>query len=163
MNTHDQILIPLKQMTRSIDLYSKKIEKESGLTAPQLIVLKAIARFQFLSGGEIAREVNLSQATVSSILARLEKKQLISRERSEFDKRKAVISLTQAGYEVLEQAPTLMSQGFIEKFNQLEIWEQNLILSSIQRLAEMMNVTELDVSHYIGEAADRDVSTLEQA
>lgn len=145
-------------MTRSIDMYSKKIERESGLTAPQLIVLKAIARFQCLSGGEIAREVNLSQATVSSILARLEKKQLISRERSEFDKRKVVISLTQAGYDVLEQAPPLMSQSFIDKFNQLEVWEQNLILSSIQRLAEMMNVTDIDVATYLVEPAETGTS-----
>jgi DNA-binding MarR family transcriptional regulator len=158
MNTHDQILIPLKQMTRSIDMYSKKIEKESGLTAPQLIVLKAIARFQYLSGGEIAREVNLSPATVSSILTRLEKKQLISRERSEFDKRKVVISLTQAGYDILEQAPSLMSQGFIDKFSQLEVWEQNLILSSIQRLAEMMNATDIDVSQYLVEPVDSEHS-----
>lgn len=158
MNTHDQILIPLKQMTRSIDMYSKKIERESGLTAPQLIVLKAIARYQYLSGGEIAREVNLSQATVSSILTRLEKKQLISRERSEFDKRKVVISLTQAGYDVLEQAPPLMSQSFIDKFSQLEVWEQNLILSSIQRLAEMMNATDIDVSQFLVEPVESDSS-----
>ncbi len=39
-----------------------------------------------------------------------------------------------------------MQQSFINKFSQLENWEQTLVLSSLQRVAEMMNAADLDAA-----------------
>ncbi len=146
METHDKVLVALRKIIRAIDLHSKKLERESGLTGPQLLVMKAIVQVNSVTAGQIAREVNLSQATVTSILDRLERKVYLRRERSNEDKRKVFIHLTEAGKQVLEQAPTLMQESFILGFARLEEWEQSLILSSLQRVANMMQAGDLDAA-----------------
>ena len=146
METYDQVLVSLRQIIRAIDLHSKRLERESGLTGPQLLVMQLIGTAGEITAGVIAREVSLSQATVTSILDRLEKKGLLQRVRSTTDKRKVMVSLTDAGGKALEKAPTLMQESFINAFNHLEDWEQNLILSSLQRVADMMNATDLDAA-----------------
>jgi len=111
-----------------------------------LLVMQTISYTESVTAGQIARDVNLSQATVTSILDRLEKKAYLQRERSKQDKRKVFICLTTAGDQVLEKAPTLMQESFILRFNRLEEWEQNLTLSSLQRVAEMMQAGDLDAA-----------------
>jgi DNA-binding MarR family transcriptional regulator len=146
METYDQVLVSLRQIIRAIDLHSKRLERESGLTGPQLLVMQLIGSVDQITAGVIARNVSLSQATVTSIIDRLERKGLLRRERSTDDKRKVMISLTEEGGKALENAPTLMQESFINAFNRLEDWEQTLILSSLQRVAGMMNATDLDAA-----------------
>ncbi|MGD9390603.1 MAG: MarR family transcriptional regulator, partial [Thioalkalispiraceae bacterium] len=76
METYDQVLISLRQIIRAIDLNSKRLERESGLTGPQLLVMQLIGSAGEITAGVLAREVSLSQATVTSILDRLERKGL---------------------------------------------------------------------------------------
>lgn len=146
MKTHDQVLISLRKIIRAIDLHSKRLERESGLTGPQLLIMQLIANAGEVTAGVIAREVSLSQATVTSIIDRLERKGLLVRERNTEDKRKVMVSLTTAGNTALEKAPALMQESFIQRFDKLEEWEQSLLLSSLQRLGEMMNASDLDAA-----------------
>jgi len=146
METYDQVLVSLRQIIRAIDLHSKRLERESGLTGPQLLVMQLIGSSGEITAGVIARNVSLSQATVTSIIDRLERKGLLRRERSTDDKRKVMVSLTAQGGKALEAAPTLMQESFINAFNRLEDWEQALILSSLQRVASMMNASDLDAA-----------------
>lgn len=146
MEKYDQVLISLRQIIRAIDLHSKRLEKESGLTGPQLLVMQQLAAHTELTAGVIAREISLSQPTVTSIIDRLERKELLKRERSRYDKRKVLLSITESGRASLEKAPTLLQDSFIRAFNQLEDWEQSQILSSLQRVSDMMNATNLDAA-----------------
>ena len=96
--------------------------------------------------GQLARLIDLSHATVTSILDRLEKRGLVSRIRSTVDKRRVMVGITEAGNTVLAGAPPLLQEQFVEQFQRLSTWEQTLILSSLQRLAAMMNAQGLDAS-----------------
>lgn len=155
MEIHDKVLVALRQIIRAIDLHSKKLERESGLTGPQLLVMQSIVRNDPATAGQIARDVNLSQATVTSILDRLERKVYLRRERSKSDKRKVWICLTEAGRQVLDQAPALMQESFIIGFERLDEWEQNLILSSLQRVADMMQAGDLDAAPLLDSSDER--------
>lgn len=146
METYEQVLVSLRQIIRAIDLHSKRLERESGLTGPQLLVMQTIGNSGEITAGVIARDVSLSQATVTSIIDRLERKGYLKRARNTEDKRKVMISLTPEGEMSLAKAPTLMQESFINAFNRLENWEQAQLLSSIQRIASMMNATDLDAA-----------------
>jgi DNA-binding MarR family transcriptional regulator len=160
MEIHDQVLVSLRQIIRAIDLHSKHLERESGLTGPQLLVIQSISQFDMVTAGQIAREVNLSQATVTTILDRLEKKAYVTRERSQEDKRKVLIRLTEAGELILKQAPTLLQESFINNFEGLEVWDQNLILSSLQRVAHMMQAGHLDAAPLLDSSDEQVVKKL---
>jgi len=152
----DDVLIALRRIIRATDLYSRQLSREVGLTAPQLLVMQAIQAKDEITMGEIADEVSLSQATVTTILDRLEKRALIRRQRGESDKRKVYATLTESGSALVEHAPTPLQNAFIGRFSKLDDWEQTLILSSLQRVASMMNADQLDAAPLLDVgAADR--------
>jgi len=146
MTDYDEILIALRRITRAIDIHSKRLVKRSGLTAPQLVVLHALRKDGEMAPSAIARAVSLSQATVTSILDRLEKADLISRRRSDTDRRVVLIGLTPDGLEKAGSAPELFQAGFIREFRKLEPWEQHMLIASLQRVAELMDAEEIDAS-----------------
>lgn len=146
MARHDEVLIALRKIIRATDLYSRRLSKESGLTAPQLLILQAISVRGEMTMGDIANEVSLSQATVTTILDRLESRALLNRRRGDLDKRRVYAQLTEAGEDLLARAPTPLQEEFMEQFEELREWEQSLILSSLQRVASMMNAEDLDAA-----------------
>jgi len=146
MSDYDDILVSIRRITRAIDLQSKQLVKQTGLTAPQLVVMMAIRKEGRASPTTVAREVALSQATITSILDRLEKAGLVRRERSESDKRIVYACLTADGQKRLEEAPELLQAGFLRQYRKLEDWERTMLVSSLQRVAAMMDAEDLDAS-----------------
>ena len=149
MKNDEQVLIALRRIIRAVDIQSRKLMKVSGLTGPQLLIMKAVAELGEVTTGTIARHVNLSQATVTSILDRLVKRELITRSRSSSDKRIVHARLTPEGHIALEQAPSLLQDDFSGRFLKLKDWEQSLILASVQRLAELMDAQEIEASPFL--------------
>ncbi|MBP1149966.1 MULTISPECIES: MarR family transcriptional regulator [unclassified Methylocaldum] len=140
MEIHEQVLVELRRIVQALDLQSKQLQK-AGLTGSQLLVLRALEKRGALTAHQLSRAVSLSQGTITSILDRLELKGQIRRERSAEDKRRLTITLTDAGREALRHAPSLLHVNFVAAFRQLNDWEQTLILSSLQRVAGMMDVS----------------------
>ena len=134
-----QVLLSLRQIIRAMDLRSRQLEKSVGLTVPQLIVLKEVAAAEELPIGQIAKRISLSQATVTTVIDRLEQRGAIKRRRSESDRRKVYARLTTIGAELIEKSPTILQEQFLSQFEKLETWEQTQILATLQRIATMMD------------------------
>jgi len=146
MADYDDILIAIRRITRAIDLHSKKLVQKIGLTAPQLIVLQAIRKEGSVKPSAIAREVLLSQATITSIVDRLVKAGLVDRSRTGNDRRTVQISLTETGQQKLLNAPELLQDGFLREFRKLAEWEQTQLIAALQRVASMMDAEGLDAA-----------------
>ncbi|MFT4939519.1 MAG: DNA-binding MarR family transcriptional regulator [Paraglaciecola sp.] len=146
MKKYEELLVSLRRVIRAIDLYSKKLNKETGLTSPQLIVLQEIYLQDGIMVKEVAEHITLSSATVTSILDRLERRSLVQRERSTIDKRKVGLHLTDSGHAAIKSSPKPLQKHFINRFEALETWEQTQMLTTIQLIAKMMDVEELDAA-----------------
>ncbi|SEA45467.1 DNA-binding transcriptional regulator, MarR family [Microbulbifer marinus] len=146
MDKIEEVLTTLRRLIRATDLHSKQLVKTAGLTAPQLLLLQAIREKGQVTIGALAKEISLSQATVTTILDRLEKRGLVYRERSSEDKRKVHAYLTDKGIEILRDAPTPLQEHFVRQFRDLRDWEQSMIISSLQRVALMMDAEHIDAS-----------------
>lgn len=142
----EEVLVALRRVIRATDLHSKYLAKTTGLTSPQILLLQTIRDRGQVTIGEIANEISLSQATVTTILDRLEKRELVYRERSTEDKRKVHAYLTDAAIEILKTAPVPLQDHFARQFNDLQDWEQTMIISSLQRVAHMMDAQHIDAS-----------------
>ena len=143
---YQEVLVALRRIMRATDLYSKQLSKTAGLTSPQLLIIAAVRDLGDVTIGTVARQVRLSQATVTTILDRLERRGLVYRERSTVDKRKVHAHLTEVGETVLADAPTPLQQSFIERFQGLDDWEQSMIMAALQRVADMMDAGDIDAS-----------------
>lgn len=146
MEKYEELLVSIRKVIRAIDLHSKQLNKSSGLTGPQLLIMKEISQVSGVMASQIAKNINVSAATVTNILDRLEKRNLIQRVRSLEDKRRVGLYLSDEGKECLVGAPQPLQEHFIDKFCSLKDWEQSLLLSSMQRIATMMDANELDAS-----------------
>lgn len=144
--SHRDVLLALRRIIRAIDLHSRSLIQQCGLTGPQLIVLQSLSELGRVSVGELAASVSLGQATMTGILDRLEKRGLVERRRSEADKRRMMVVATPAGEEVLARAPSLLQESFLDQFDSLQDWEQTLIVSSLQRVVGMMEATAIDAT-----------------
>ncbi len=146
MENSQKALVLLRQIIRSTDMQEKEISRSTGVTPPQLMVMQTLRDNTQLTTGELAKEMVLTQATVTSILDRLEKKELISRERGTEDKRKVWVSLTESGNELMKGAPTTQQDIFVRNFEDMQNWEQSMIVSSLERIAFMLNAQHLDAA-----------------
>jgi len=146
MENSQKALVLLRQIIRSTDMQDKDISRSTGVTPPQLMVMQTLRENTQLTTGELAKEMVLTQATVTSILDRLEKKELISRERGKEDKRKVWVSLTEKGTELMKGAPTTQQDIFVRNFEDMQNWEQSMIVSSLERIAFMLNAQHLDAA-----------------
>ena len=146
MNRIDEVLISLRRVTRAIDLHSKHLMKTAGLTAPQMLILQTLRDQGDAIISDVAHQISLSQATVTSILDRLEKRGLVMRERSQQDKRKVYACLTDAGNDLIRNAPMPRQDYFIRQFSDLQDWEQTQIISALQRVAHMMDAQHIDAA-----------------
>ncbi|NVK24818.1 MAG: MarR family transcriptional regulator [Gammaproteobacteria bacterium] len=146
MDKYEELLVSLRQVIRAIDLYSKKLSKETGLTSPQLLVLQAVKSKENIMVKEIAESITLSSATITSILDRLERRNLVVRQRSTLDKRKVGINLTSLGEDIIKGSPTPLQQHFIHRFESMEEWEQSQMVATMQRIVNMMDAEKLEAS-----------------
>jgi len=139
----DEVLIAIRRVIQSIDLHSKHLVKQFGLTGPQLIILREISQTDKITASDISKAISLSQATVTGVLDRLEKRGYLVRKRSKQDRRRTLVEITASGNHILATAPPLMQESFIEQFVELQTWEQHLILSSLHRLVAMMDAKQI--------------------
>jgi DNA-binding MarR family transcriptional regulator len=146
MNNYQEVITALRRVIRATDLHSKHLVKTAGLTASQVLLMQTIDTQGSATSSELASAISLSQATVTVILDRLEDRGFIQRQRSKTDKRKILITLTEQGQKALQHAPKPLQESFIQQFKQLEQWEQTAIISALQRVAHMMNASEIDAS-----------------
>jgi len=142
----DNVLIALRRLMRATDLHSRDLVKKTGLTTPQLLLMQSIRQKGEVSIGELAGDVNLSQATVTSILDRLEARGLAVRHRSQKDKRKVHAYLTDTGSETIRKSPPPLQDNFVRQFKALADWEQNMIIASLQKVAAMMDAENIDAA-----------------
>lgn len=133
-----EVLKALRQIIQAVDLHSRQLLREHGITGPQLVILQEVAAFGPLTVSQLAKATSLSQGTVTNILMRLEKGGLVTRTRSELDKRRVYIDVADKCRDLLATAPSPLHETFVERFGGLEEWEQEMILSALKRLATIM-------------------------
>jgi DNA-binding MarR family transcriptional regulator len=111
----------LRRVFQVVHAQSKKAERETGLTGPQLWAIKVISDAGTIRVSDLAERMYLHPATTVGILDRLEKKGLIMRVRSQKDRRNVEATLTETGREVVAKAPEVA---------------QGLLVAGLERLSE---------------------------
>jgi DNA-binding MarR family transcriptional regulator len=79
---------------------SKRMDTRLGVTGPQRLVIRIVGRFPGISPGEIADILKVHKSTLTGVLQRLERRNLIERRESPDDRRKSLVWLTPGGQKV---------------------------------------------------------------
>lgn len=141
------VLVMLRRIIRSVDLQSRQVARTVGLTIPQLIVLQAVRDLGEVTSSTLSAHVSLSPATVTTILDKLESRDLLERYRSASDRRVVHTRLTFHGHEALDKAPPLLQESFVASFEGLDVARQDALLAALEEIARMMEAgADTDVS-----------------
>lgn len=150
-----EIIASLRRIMRAVDLHSRRLLDDHGLTGPQLATLHEVERRGRVSPASLAAAVHLSRPTVTGILTRLARRGLVERSPAPTDGRSVEIALTELGRQVLIHAPSLLQDRFRAELARLEDWEQLQLLATLKRIASMMDVADLDAApHLVTRAED---------
>ena len=136
----EDILLALRRIMRSMDIASRRLISEHGLTTPQLICLQNLQEHGPLTTGSLAQAVSLSPATVTGILDRMERRGLVTRERRPEDKRRVLIAITAAGQVAADAAPSYLAQHLNQTLERLPADDRMEIQRAILLLADLTDV-----------------------
>ena len=76
---------------------SERMRRTLGVTGPQRLVLRIVARFPGIPAGDLARLLHVHPSTLTGILARLERAGLLRRRVDARDRRRSLLMLTVQG------------------------------------------------------------------
>ena len=142
----EEILVALRKITRAIDLYSHQLSRQYRLTAPQIGCLRHLFTHSEVTPGEVAKAMHLSQATITGILDRLEKRAFIERKRNLEDRRKVSIILTEKGKGIAKNAPSPLQETFARKLKELPEENRAVILTVLNQVISMMEASDLEAA-----------------
>jgi DNA-binding MarR family transcriptional regulator len=145
---YTDIIISLRKILRAINIENKRVEKENGISIPQLLCLQFLSKQQglFASPKAIKEHLQLNASTVSGIVARLEKKGFVAKLPNASDRRMYLIALTAKGDTLLNDAPPLLHQKLSNQLKSLSPAKVAEIQASIQLLVGMFDAEKLDAA-----------------
>ena len=151
-----EVLRAIRRIVRRVSDHSKYLAREAGLTLPQLMCLKAIAELEHdeVTVAMVSQQVQLTAATASRIIDRLERAGLVLRERRSRDRRKVCLTLTPAGMERYQTLPTPLQEQFLERLAALPHKERVDLLRSLERVNEMMEASDIDAAPMLVPGSD---------
>jgi len=146
-----EIIVKLRKIIRSINLESKRIEKQFGVSIPQLMSL------QFLSeqvdykatASQLKEYLKLNASTMSGIISRLEQKSLVARLGNPQDRRATFITLTAKGADLLKDPPTTLQEKLTARLNKLSPERIASLNEHIDLLVQIMDAGDIDASPII--------------
>lgn len=107
LKLENQICFPIYSVSRLITKAYKPYLEKLGITYPQYLVLLVLWEENGLSVNKIGRKLLLNTNTLSPLIKRMEKNELVTRTRSKDDERTVLVSLTEKGKSLRDQASTI--------------------------------------------------------
>lgn len=139
LKLENQICFKIYSAEREITKLYRNLLEELEVTYPQYLVLLVLWEEKSVTVKELGQKLFLDSGTLSPMLKRMEGNGLIERRRSVEDERTVVISLTQKGEMLKDQAqcvPTKLLENLSLDLKELENLNQTLstILSRVQQI-----------------------------
>jgi len=143
-----EVLIKLRKIIRSINLESKRIEKNYSLSIPQLLALQYLQeQEQYQStASQMKSFLKLNASTISGIISRLEHKNLVAKIPNAQDRRKTQIALTERGMRILKNAPTTLFEKLSTELSNLSVGQIENLQKNIDFLVRAMDAEDIDAA-----------------
>jgi DNA-binding MarR family transcriptional regulator len=142
------VIIKIRRIVRSINLESKKVQKEYGVSIPQLLCLEYLKEAPNYQATQrmIRDHMRLNSSTMTGIINRLERKGFVARLPKSGDKRVTNIALTSNGERILKNTPDLMQKRLDVKLRSLSDAEIGKINNALDLLINMLEIEDIDAS-----------------
>ena len=141
-----RVLVATRRMIRAVDLYSRRLVAQHQITGPQLLCLSQLAETTGVTATELAGQVHLSPSTVVRILDRLEARNLIQRTRSTGDRRRVIVTVTEAGRQFSLLTPYSDRHPLRQAMQHLAAADRSRLATLLETLVEIMAAPPLSAA-----------------
>ena len=136
---NQRLFYALRRVSQGIEVDSRRLAKQHGVTGPQLVCLRAVVAYGATTATDISEKVYLSPSTVVGIFDRLESKGLMKRRRDRQDRRVVFVTATDAGRDLVVQAPHPLFEALGSLLKGLKKAEQETLMTAIDELARLID------------------------
>lgn len=140
-----EIIFSIRRLMQAGELYTKELNKKYQVSAAQLNCILALYENGPLPPSQIAKYMMVQSSTVTGVVDRLEQKGIVRRMRNSPDRRIITVELTEAGRALAEKAPPPIQQKIVSGLKKLSEGEVEQIAGSLNTLASMLDVQDLEV------------------
>lgn len=152
-----EIVDNLRRIFQVVHGQSKKSERATGLTGPQLWAIKIIADHAPIRVSDLAARMYLHPATTVGILDRLEKKGLVARVRSQKDRRGVEVTLTGSGTALVAKAPQVAQGLLVAGLERLSLRRLKSINSGLVQMVKILGAQEMPPCLFFSSEVNRPV------
>ena len=126
-------------VSRILKQSMRKNFEESGITLPQSIVIGTLIESGEMKITELSSKINLSNSTISGIIDRLEKQQLVVRTRSDEDRRAVYVSVTPKVKEYYKGIHEKVEKSFEDLLSEGTPEEVEIIVIGLNTLQKILS------------------------
>ena len=143
-----EILINVRKISRSVNLESRRLEKEYGISIPQLLALSFLREQEHYQASHKAIKdfLKLNASTVTGIITRLEKKGMVAKLPRLNDKRVSLITLTAKGAELLKAVPHPLHQQISQKLQSLSPHQLTQLNEAFRAIIDILKIDDIEDS-----------------
>ena len=126
------------EMDKTLKRSMRKCFEDIGMTMPQSFVMGILVKSGEMKLTELSREMKLSNSTVSGIIDRLEKQQLVERTRSEKDKRIVHVKATHKFHELHDEFVDRAEKSFESLLDTATSEDMDIIINGLNVLGKIL-------------------------
>lgn len=138
--THEPFLKTMRELVRTYQAfynYDETLIRQYNLTHSQFDVIATLGNTVGLSMGEIGEKTLITKGTLTGVIDRLEKKNLVLREVPSDNRRTVIVKLTPEGEATFERVFPQHIAQLKQRFEQLEPSELELLRVLLNRLRQV--------------------------
>jgi DNA-binding MarR family transcriptional regulator len=122
----------LRRIVRSLHVFTRKTQREFGVSAAQFFVLRQLAMSPRMSVTELARRTRTSQSSVSEVVTALVKLGLVVRQIAPDDRRRAELALSPRGRRLLEKRPMSVQEHLVVGLERLDADQRRALRTGLE-------------------------------
>lgn len=147
MGTLD-IIVKIRKIVRSLNLESKSMQKEFGLSITQLMCLGHLQNCPGYQSThkELMHFLSLNSSTITGIINRLQKRGLVTRLPKSGDKRVTYLTLTASGIKLLEATPNILHDRLAERLKSLRDDDRQMLSNALDIIISSMQISQIDAA-----------------
>lgn len=143
-----EIIVSIRKIVRSLNLESKSIQKDFGLSITQLLCMGHLQNNPNYQSThkELMELLSLNSSTVSGIINRLEKRGYVVRLPKTGDRRVTFVTLTASGIKLLEETPNVLHDRLAQKLDALSEEDKLMVKKAMEIITSAMQIKQIDAS-----------------
>ncbi len=129
----------LRKTDYIIRIKGREILSDHSITSPQFTALQILINNGDMTIGELSQKMSLACSTITDLIDRMEKTQLVMRKKDCKDKRVVRVEVLPKGFDILEKVLDKRREFLELKLNSFNIEQKEILTSGLKTLYEAMN------------------------